>query len=230
MSSQYSSLQVEDHEDDHQETHRSSRMMRKHHASLEDGDDDISSTKTTIANQSRQECCLLFATVCGFLMLVAAFSLHNNEWEGFVDLDVVVPSPTTPTTEGGNNNNSYLRGSNDTTFEYVDDPEAALWDTIQPMEDLYEDNEKEKFSEDILEDEFDVSSTDSQEEEEEELSDATLDSTTLAGKEQSTTIRKSSPSSSSSADVSLNQDQYEIQLENEETLVARMEDEHSGGP
>ena len=79
---------------------------------------------------ARQECLLFLATVCGFLMLVAALSLHNNEWVGgdqyllnggatHHDMEYYAVEPLSSTDDNGvNHQNSYNDNFNNSYNSY----------------------------------------------------------------------------------------------------------------
>jgi len=210
------------------------------------------------SSSSRHERYLILGTLGGFLILVGALSLKNNYVEGGEDTPLP-PSSTLrgPSTGGAASTSMSTFGNVPVTMENnevaahpcsMEDcdeldntsgshwSEEALWS--DPREQPLGSGELLSSSQDVLdtnellneeatnEASFSVHNEAPQSAEDQDNTEATS-----ASSEDDSRIGDESPSSSTSSFSSKESlDQLEIEQENEEALVARMEDEHIDGP
>ena len=186
-------------------------------------------------SNGRQECLLFLATICGFLMLVAALSLHDNEWVGGEEDQYMMMN------NGGDNNHDHDR---DNYMEPVriDDHDFSNNNygglrgrPLPPSERM------PPFS--VVPEEEEESVTDTwwgivDDVEAEDITPVPVPETEVEEDTPSALLHQDSVVSQdedeedtySTLPLYGNEDEYETQLENTQENAARIEDEHEQGP
>lgn len=177
----------------------------------------MSKSTSGSSGHARNECWLFLATMFGFLILVVALSVHNNEWVGDPYLDTVNDSnDMKATTESSGLRGNYNPEQASPFVENsVDDPSSSF-STIASWE--------EAVDQDTTTTTTTTTTTVTRAKDNHEPSKDRMDSNAVS------TLDALAVANGDTRLWSEDRDVYEIQTENEPSVVARMEDEHGQGP